>query len=365
MTGSEGKWLFVVSAIMALAVAALVYFLFGVHAPEAQQTSAASGSQASTGPGAPRVRVAPLPEPAADETELCGYGRVKESDFDDIRAKAAAAADRTLRGLRVRLAASADPRAAALGFYLQGSKDALVKLASGSRDPQVYALAFLSCGYARDGACALLSVEQWANIEPDNAVPWLLVAAAASDSAARDEAVFRAAAADRFDARFPDFLGLLRSPDVRSQPPQTRAAIGEDLVGLEVTLPGLPYQPFYRFCNFPSAAEGSHMGACNNLAKLLLERDRTMLGFAVGAKLAQTAGWPPDAVKKLGEQKMEFQAAFTAAVSEQSAKARSNCEELAAFDRWAADYSSLGDRGVAIKFIEEVGPMAGGLKRRQ
>jgi hypothetical protein len=177
MFGRDGrKWLFAISAMMIVTLAALAYFLFVVHAPDAQQTSSAPGGQASTTPTMPRLSVAPPRPIAADEADLCGYGRVKQSAVEDIRAEAREVADKAFDGLKAKLAASRDPREAALGLYLQGSTEVLVKLASGSREPQVYAFAFLSCGYRTDGACALLSAERWAEIEPDNAVPWLLIA---------------------------------------------------------------------------------------------------------------------------------------------------------------------------------------------
>jgi hypothetical protein len=52
---------------------------------------------------------------------LCGYGRVKQNVAEDIREKAEEAGERILRGLQVKLAASQDPREAALGLYLLGS----------------------------------------------------------------------------------------------------------------------------------------------------------------------------------------------------------------------------------------------------
>jgi hypothetical protein len=345
---------------MWLALAALIYFLFVMHAPEAQPTSSAAGSQASTTPVMRRLLVAPPPPIAADETDLCGYGRIKQDAVEGIRADARESADKTFSRLKGRLAASRDPREAALGLYLQRSTDTLVKLASGSRDPQVYALAFLSCSYGTGGACALLSAEQWADIEPDNAVPWLLIASATRNGVARDEAVYRASAAQRFDPRFPNFLGLLQLPDIRGQAPQTRSVLAEDLLGMQITLPSLPYSPFFRFCNFPAVADASHIDVCNNLAKLFLERDRTMIGFGVGVKLAQSAGWSPEVVNTLRESKTAYQAALrtavSTAVSKKTDKPRSDCEEQAAFERWAADYAGLGDRGVAMKFIEETAP---------
>jgi hypothetical protein len=196
-------------------------------------------------------------------------------------------------------------------------------------------------------------VEQWASLEPDNAAPWLLIANAAQSAMAREEAVYKASTAQRFDARLPDFFGLLALPDIRSQAPQTRSAVGDELVGLQMTLPGFPHQPAYRFCNYPSLADVGNRDICSNLAKLFLERDRTIIGLAVGAKLAQSAGWSPDAVNLLRERSARLRDAFAAGVKQQAEQAASDCDELAAFERWAANYSNLGDRGVATKYLEE------------
>ena len=60
--------------------------------------------------------------------------------------------------------------------------DQLVRLAVVSQDPLVYVIALEACkGSAEGGAanCALLSLEQWARLDPDNAQPWLELAAQA------------------------------------------------------------------------------------------------------------------------------------------------------------------------------------------
>jgi hypothetical protein len=357
-TGGDGhKGLLILAAAMALALAALTYFLFVVHAPEDKQTSSAAGSQASTTPVAPRWLVPPPRPIASGETDLCGHGWVNQDEVEGIRAEARAAADRTFSLLKDKLAASPRERESALGLYLQRSTESLIRLASASRDPQVYALAFLSCGYSRSGACESLSAEQWAKLEPDNAVPWLLVASAPYNGITRDDAIYRASAAQRVDAHFPDFLGMLQWPEIRGQAPQTRSVLAEDLSGLRLTLPTLPLSPFYRFCNVPSVAEPSHMSICNNLAKLFLDRDRTMIGLTVGVKLAQSADWSPDVVKSLAETKTAYQAAYQAALAgrmpQTADRVHSDCEEQAAFEHWAADIAGLGDRGVAMKYIEE------------
>src|SRR2546425_3554211 len=163
MTGDERRWLFVILAAMGLTLAALTLFLFGEHAPGVPEASPSQGPASAT-PAVPRLLVPP-PLIAADEIVLCGYGRVKQSALDDIRAEARTAADSTFSRLQEKLAASRDARESALGLYLQrsiGSTEELAKLALGSRDPQVYALAFQSCGFVGYGAsCALLSADRW------------------------------------------------------------------------------------------------------------------------------------------------------------------------------------------------------------
>jgi hypothetical protein len=255
-----------------------------------------------------------------------------------------------------RLAASRDARESALGLYLQFSTDELTRLALGSQDPQVYALALQSCRFRGDStSCALLSADRWAELEPENGAPWLLVANAAHwrrDGVSRDLAVYRASNAKYFDAHFPNFPALLQSPDIQKQAPQTRSLLAEDLLAMRLTQTELPYSAFFSFCNVPSVAEPSHIYTCSDLTKLLVEHDRTMMGLSVAAKLAQSANWPPDAVNSLHERRTAYEAALTAAVPLGGDRPKSDCEQVADLEHWAADYARLGDRGVAMKFIE-------------
>jgi hypothetical protein len=357
MFGSDGRGgLFAGAAAMAVTVIALAWFLFADRAPPAPRGVPPQPPPATRASPPPIAPAAPT-----DEVDLCGYGRVKQADVIRIQAQLRPAADKAFDRVKEKLAASKDARESALGLYLQGSTDTLAALATGSRDPQVYALAFLSCqtgGYA-SSTCGLLSNEQWADIEPDNVVPWLLLETGVSGPRRRG-AIDRAFAAKYLDPHFPDLLGLMRSPDMRSLPPQTRAVIAEDLLSMQITLPTMPYDMLLRYCNFPGAADESRIAACDNMARVLIDNDRTILGLGIGIKLAQTANWPADAIDQLLKQKAEYEAARTAAVSQQARNAESSCVQQAAFERWAADYSRLGDRGVAMKYIQDTGSALAG-----
>jgi hypothetical protein len=199
--GYSKRALLILAVVIALVVGALFYFLFVLHPPEteraisnARQASPAPKQASAELPVSPSEAATP-PKLADDETLLCGYGRVKVVEAERIVEKSNQAADRTVQNLNARLAGSKDPREAALGLYMMGSTDTLVAVASGSGDPRVYALALLSCQYTGAGNCAVLSAHHWSDIEPDNAMPWLLEAAAAGpDTDARNRAVIRVSA---------------------------------------------------------------------------------------------------------------------------------------------------------------------------
>jgi len=85
----------------------------------------------------------------------------------------------------------------------------LVLLAIETSDPVVYALALSQCGdhgyNMAAGPCQGLSWEHWANIDPDNAMPWLAIAAKAGNSGDRqrvEEALAKASMASHFDTLF-------------------------------------------------------------------------------------------------------------------------------------------------------------------
>jgi hypothetical protein len=394
MSGDGRKGLYVLATTMALILGGLIYFLFVVHPSETPETDSASRPESSNSamPASPRL-LAAQPALASDEADLCGYGRVKRSVVEDLQVKARVAADKALSRFAAGLTASKNESDSALGLFLQESlsgksldelqdcgkaescgrgmtapsaeqaaaiQGSLVRLASSGRNPQAYALAFQSCGYrtgpGAEGSCALLSAERWAQIEPDNGVPWLLLAStaqAANDLAGRDTAVVRASAARRFDAHLPNFLGLLQSPQIQAETPQIRAALAEDLLGLETTRPAMPYSAFLRFCNYPSTADTGRLKVCGDLANLLLNHDQTLIGLGTGLRLAQSAGSPPERLNTLREEKKALDLAAQKQTQETGEGV--TCQEITRFEQWAADYAQLGDRGVATKFLEKNG----------
>lgn len=148
-----------------------------------------------------RVMV-PVPrrtKPAAiGAVEVCGFGTVQvpPDDPDPVQRIPRALRQSALETMDALMLASDDTqvRAAALwmgarlrGRDVRGRIEQVARLAAGSPDPFVYAIAMEACkgrSAGDGGSCQLLSPAQWVRLDPDNAVPWRALAAEARE---RDE----------------------------------------------------------------------------------------------------------------------------------------------------------------------------------
>ncbi len=152
------------------------------------------------------------------EVEICGYGTValRPDDPYPFQGIPPTLRESALDTAEALMLASDDIQvhAAALWIGMQRGKrdthgrvEQMARLAIGSQDPVVYALAVEACkGWSVDdyGACNLISRAQWARLDPDNAVPWLEVAAQArenNEAEAEEQALRMAAHAHHINTR--------------------------------------------------------------------------------------------------------------------------------------------------------------------
>ncbi len=152
----------------------------------------------------PKMAAAPRTSPRASigvastakdgsEVEICGFGTVtlRPDDPYPFQSIPVALRESALAAVEALMLASDDIQVRAAAHWIgirRGKRDAririeqIARLAIGSQDPVVYALAIEACkGWtsADYGSCHLISRAQWAHLDPDNAVPWLEVAAQA------------------------------------------------------------------------------------------------------------------------------------------------------------------------------------------
>jgi hypothetical protein len=100
-----------------------------------------------------------------------------------------------------------------------GPLQAAIQLALGTSDPKAYAVALRLCASidldATPPGCGALTVDTWAQRDPDNALPWILAAREAfrrNDPSAIDYALQRAGQAKFFDRRRARYGELLAGP---------------------------------------------------------------------------------------------------------------------------------------------------------
>lgn len=191
----------------------------------------------------------------------------------------------------------------------------LARFAGGSRDPRAYALALYRCGSFSTrrppaGACALLSARTWAQLEPENLVPWVYViqeAESRKDTQERDQALYRASQARYANLHWDAVFPLAESPALTELDPAARLVAYAGVMGVYAAFPAPHYGPALKFCTTEPAAEAGGRDACDRLATLLVERSGTLLDFSTGIVLGERLGWPAERLLALREEKDALQ----------------------------------------------------------
>ncbi len=299
--------------------------LAGVDSAKLGAWAASSAAQAAA------VASAPL---APDETHICGLGRVKANgagqpkDMAPIRLAAQRARERLLPTL----ANSSDEvtRAAGLLLLNAGSpqpadeacdtaacaqrttyvtnpgerlradlvaRDALASMALTTRSAQVYALAMRACqSHRKEGVCLQLSPEQWARLDPDNAVPWLYVAADAGDrreAPTAAEAFFRVSRAARSDAHWGALTGLVLARLPSDLPILDKVALAGEVLAIEAAAP-VPFVPASQYCSVADVRDANRQQVCAAMAEVLVNKGSSLLDVALGASIGKRVGWPAE-----------------------------------------------------------------------
>lgn len=265
------------------------------------------------------------PVMAADETELCGHGRVKADENGRPRdmAPILSAAQRVRNQVLPTLLSSPDDTQRAAGLLMvalddagvpdgvidggaQRARDELASLAAFKGTPQIYAWAMRACQQQRtEGVCRMLSAEQWARLEPANAMAWLQVAADAKlrrDEPGVAEAMYRVSHAARSDAR----PGALVGTVLAKLPPEadmlSRIGLAAELAKLEARAE-LPLVAASQHCGAKEVRDANRQQVCIAVAEVLVKRGSTQAEAALGTTIGERAGWPVERVAAAGEER--------------------------------------------------------------
>lgn len=317
--------------------------LAGVDSAKLGAWAASSAAQAAAASSAPL---------ALGETDVCGLGRVKADDTGQPKdmAPIRRVAQRVRERLLPTLANSPDEvtRAAGLLLLSAGSpqladeacdtaacaqrttyvnnpvgrlradlvaRDALASMALTTRSAKVYALAMRACqSHRKEGVCLQLSPEQWARLDPDNAVPWLHVAADAGDrreAPTAAEAFFRVSRATRSDAHWGALTGLVIAKLPPDLPILDKVALAGEVLAIEAAA-SVPFVPASQYCSVADVRDANRQQVCAAMAEVLVNKGSSLLDVALGASIGQRVGWPAerlaavhderDAITQLNEQ---------------------------------------------------------------
>lgn len=325
-----------------------------------------------------QVARAPVPLTAASapppgHLEVCGIGVVKEADWmsapriESMAAAVAVARERVSGSLQ----ASADERSRALGLALDSMggpvvtdevvactgpdcpaeperiesreaqarrlaanrqpRDALARLALTTQSPEVYGLAWGLCSTvgANDeaSACRMLSAEQWARLDPGNAVPWMSVmdqARARGDHAAVGEALYRVSQARTVNAGIGHFAALLLERLPASIGALEALELANETFAIEMQAPAGWYGALRQACSPARQRDSNLQQQCHAAAETMWRLARSPLELSVALQVGSAAGWPAERLQALDDERVALGQAGAAAVGDVSM----TCESL-------------------------------------
>lgn len=181
----------------------------------------------------------------------------------------------------------------------------LVLLAIETNDPVIYALALSQCGDLdqASGPCQAVSWEHWANIDPDNAVPWLGIAAKASSSGDRqgvDHALAMASMASRFDEYVSTVSTIALSALPRDITPLDKAVAGGDVMSSLGSLGAAPTLGITAtVCSDTAIQQPLRKQQCTDIVNDLADKGATAFDVLVAWKLAERLGFSADRQSEL------------------------------------------------------------------
>jgi len=309
------------------------------------------------------------------EIEVCGVGKVKidPDDSTAIGKYLEALVKKTQLHWFSALRNSDDLRARTTGLLLEGilidrgadqvitqeARDELVQLALGANDPAVYALAFYKCG-ANDtdptaGACRQVSASGWARLDPDNAVPWLLVAAQArakNDMPAEADAFHHAAEARRSDS-YTDSIFSFAEPEIpKDATPVERAELAVEVIGVEAATAQRQYSAATKHCSSEALQDRDIRQQCSALAEILVADGKTLNDFMIGLGIGNRAGWPKERVNALTEERNALTMALMQVTPENDLW---SCDGVSRLNALISQIGRLGEMGATREALERSG----------
>jgi hypothetical protein len=312
----------------------------------------------------PSVRAAAAPPPGSNvgavpsepvRMEICGFGMVTlpADDPDQLQQVPQSVRNAVMRSVTASMLDSGDPQARAAALLIgtrSGGSNAhelaelLARLAVGSQDAAIYAMALEGCrGSMVDdsGSCQLLSRAQWVRLDPDNVLPWLELAAEAQqrdEPQAEAEAMRHAALARRSDAYEGLLPGLVeRSLASQASPLQRTLALSQSWT-VQTAWAVSRSSHAYEYCTSGPGMDADRH-SCEAVAETLAQRSLNLADLGVGLAIGRNLGWSAERLHALQQ--------VNDAVSEisglQTIGLDLSCDGIARTQGWLRQLSARGE----------------------
>jgi hypothetical protein len=300
---------------------------------------------------------------------------IDESDagavFQQVGALTKGAGTRWLSALQN----SDDLRARVAGLLLEGkvtggdslrpaaeqTRNEVVQLAAGAGDPAAYAMALSMCDTSAatdaDSACRQLSLQRWAQMDPYNAVPWLLLAGKARarhDSAAEADAFRHAATAHSIDSYSASVFAFAEPELPQDATPLERYYLAAEVIGVEAAIGLLQYSVASRHCSNDAMQDSIVRQQCNSLAELLVTKGTNLMDLGLGKTIGARAKWPSERVNELALE----QDALMQAIMQQTPSDNDKlwtCDAVSRVNSYVVQRVRLGELGAARDALKRSG----------
>ncbi len=330
----------------------------------------------ATGRGSPsRGDETPPNATVATATDkLCGVSGsdLVRSEAETVEQHVARLTEKAIARWRTGLLESADRKQHAMGLALQNasgnptpapytpyqdrdtpSNNELVLLATESDDPEIYAVALGQCGddnlEMAAGPCQGLSLEHWARIDPDNALPWIWIAARANrlgNKARTDEALSRAAHASRLKSYLGEMSAVALDALPRNVSPLEKAAAGANL--LSISRLGTPFA-LLDVCSEEVLESPTRKDQCSSVAKLMAAQGSTIIEVGLTVDLGRHLGWPADQLTAFEKEFRSYVRAWVYPWGQADPGHGFECAQVLRYDAFIDQLAAYGNERAAMK----------------
>lgn len=253
-------------------------------------------------------------------------------------------------------------RAAVLGAYQQSpqASDLVLEQARTSDDPFVVRLGLMVCDLQLGApkGCAALSPRRLVQLDPDNAAAWLELAA--RESAATDEALFRASQATRYESTWSLPAARVEAALPADMPALQKVAVIEQTNNTIGAIALSPAHTAGRLCSENAVRDANRAQLCDRVAQLLVQRGRDLADVSVGHTIATRL---PGAGAAAREARDRHRATMEWLHGEAPAEAWS-CEAVEQRVRQFRDMQRGGEAAYAWRGFERSGTTVAELLRR-